>query len=169
MTFAICISRGLVGAAMILLVLACLFDWAFRIVPNVIPLSVAALGAALRLVSGNLAAALLVMVAVLLLAAWCWRRGFLGGADVKLFGAGVLLGPPACAFEFVLMSCLSGGVLALVYLAIGRLAGPPAPPPAPRRFVSRLLRIERRRLRRRGPLPYATAIAAGAILVQVRL
>ena len=154
-----------VGAA--LLLLSCLYDWALRIVPNFIPLAIAVSGAVLRALSGNLATGLLAAAIVFFLAAVCWRRGWLGGADVKLLGAGTLLAPPASACGFVLATCLSGGVLALVYLLLGRLVAPPGPRAASASLLQRIVRVERRRLQRRGPLPYATAIAFGACAAMI--
>ena len=151
----------------LLLLFACLYDWALRIVPNVIPLGIAFSGAVLRALSGNLATGLLAAAIVFFLAALCWRRGWLGGADVKLLGAGTLLPPPASACGFVLATCLSGGVLALVYLVLGRLVAPPGPRAASASLLQRIARIERRRLQRRGPLPYATAIAFGACAAMI--
>ncbi len=146
----------------VFLLLACVYDWALRVVPNAIPLVVASAGIALRWLSGNLAAGLLAAAIVFVLAALCWRRGWLGGADVKLLGAGALLVAPASACGFALATCLAGGVLAIVYLLLGRLVPPPGPRPTSPSLVRRIIRIEQRRLQRRGPLPYATAIAAGA-------
>ena len=83
---------------------------------------------------------------------------------MKLLAAGALLAPPSAVTTFVLATCLAGGVLALGYAALSRIAPPPSPiRPATR--LRRYLRLEQRRLRRRGPLPYATAIAAGAAFV----
>ena len=135
-----------------------------RLVPNRVPAAIAVLGLALRITDGTVLSGLLAASVVFAVAAFCWRRGWLGGADVKLFGAGALLVPPGAASGFVLVSCLAGGVLAILYATLARFA----PPPASVRPLSRLrryLRVEQRRLQRRGPLPYATAIAAGAIIV----
>ena len=158
------IHAVLLASGLALFALACLQDWAMRMVPNRVPACIALLGLCLRCLDGTLLWGLLAAFIVFAIAVFCWRRGWLGGADVKLFGAGALLVPPAGASGFVLASCLAGGVLALVYAAIGRMVPPPAaqrPPSQLRRY----LRVEQRRLQRRGPLPYATAIAAGATFV----
>lgn len=149
---------------MALFAVACLQDWAMRLVPNRVPAAIACLGVALRLIDGTLLTGLGAAFVVFFVAALCWRRGWLGGADVKLFGAGALLVAPSAALGFVLASCIAGGVLAILYAALGRLV----PPPAATRPLSQLrryLRVEQRRMKRRGPLPYATAIAAGATFV----
>ena len=144
--------------------LACLQDWAMRLVPNRVPAAIAVVGLALRCLDGSLLFGLGAAFIVSFIAMVCWRRGWLGGADVKLFGAGALLVPPGAASGFVLASCLAGGVLAILYAGLARII----PPPAPTRPLSQLrryLRVEQRRLQRRGPLPYATAIAAGATFI----
>lgn len=140
---------------------AALQDMALRVVPNGVPLAIAAVGAALRVMDGSLPAGLVAAVAVFAAAAACWRRGWLGGADVKLFGAGALLAPPGAVLGFVLSACLAGGVLAALYWLVGRLVAPPSSV-CPSNVFARLVRVERRRLRRGGPLPYALAITAGA-------
>jgi prepilin peptidase CpaA len=67
--------------------------------------------------------------------------------------------------NFILASALAGGVLALIYLGL-RAVTPVRPNGVrPQRFLARLIRAERRRVRRGGPLPYASAIALGAICV----
>ncbi len=149
------------AAGMTLFGIAMFRDVMVRLVPNEVPLAIAALGAALRALDGNLLASLAASALVFLAAALCWRRGWLGGADVKLFGAGALLVPPTAAFGFVLSSCLAGGVLAVGYWLLGRVTAPPSIA-RPAGLLRRLIRVERRRLRRGGPLPYAVAIAAGA-------
>lgn len=140
--------------------LAALRDVALRLVPNAVPLAIAAVGTALRVMDGDLLTGLVAGVVVFAAAAACWRRGWLGGADVKLFGAGALLVRPGAAFAFVLTACMAGGVLALLYWLAGRLVALPSAT-RPSNVLARLVRVERRRLRRGGPLPYAVAITAG--------
>ena len=149
---------GLFGAA-------CLQDWAVRLVSNRIPAAIALAGLGLRMLDGSAVAGLLAAFAVFAMAAFCWRQGWLGGADVKLFGAGALLVPPQGVAGFVLLTCVAGGILALGYAALGRLVPPPAAGARPRNRLRRYVRLEQLRLRRRGPLPYATAITAGAICI----
>jgi hypothetical protein len=58
-------------------------------------------------------------------------------------------------------------VVGVIYL-LGRLAGyglAPRPGARPRSLLARIVRVERRRLSRGGPLPYASAIAAGTIFI----
>ena len=88
----------------------------------------------------------------------------MGGGDVKLLGATAILVAPAAAGSFLVAVSLSGGIL-----AIGLPGGPfLLPRPAtrrPRHLLPRVLRVEAWRIRHRGPLPYACAIAAGTIFV----
>jgi prepilin peptidase CpaA len=149
----------------VLLVAAAWRDVATRTIPDGISIALAFFGLGLRATEGSLAlassaatAALLFLGLVLLHA-----RGALGGGDVKLASAIALGLPPLATFDFLLATALSGGVLGLLYLALRHL---PAPVPAP--FATflprRVLAAEHWRIHRRGPLPYAIAIAAGGIL-----
>lgn len=154
----------LLSAGVALFVLACLQDWAMRLVPNRVPAAIAAIGLVCRIVDGTVLVGLLAAFIVFFIAALCWRRGWLGGADVKLLGAGALLVSPGAVFGFVLATCLAGGVLAAFYGVLSYFVPPPAPV-RPLSYLRRYWRLEQRRLQRRGPLPYATAIAAGATFV----
>lgn len=164
----------LATSAVALLLFAALHDLAARTVPNAASGAIAALGLGLRTLAGDLAAALAAALLVFVLAAFCWRRGWLGGGDVKLLGAAALLVAPPRLPALLAAVALAGGGLALVYLALSVLLPAAARPPAsaPRRSGAtiwrRVLRVERRRIRRRGPLPYASAIAAGAMIVLLR-
>ena len=97
------------SAGLALFGVACLQDWALRLVPNRVPLAIAGVGLGLRLADGTALAGLAAGGLVFLLAAFCWRRGWLGGADVKLFAAGATLVAPGSAPAFVLASCIAGG------------------------------------------------------------
>ena len=155
---------ALLSAGLALFGLACLQDWAMRLVPNRVPAAIAVLGLACRAIDGTILIGLLAAIVVFFIAAICWRRGWLGGADVKLFGAGALLVPPNGTLGFVLATCLAGGLLAVLYGVLSHFVPPPAPA-RPVSYLRRYWRLEQRRLQRRGPLPYATAIAAGATFV----
>jgi prepilin peptidase CpaA len=63
----------------------------------------------------------------------------------------------------LLTTALRGGELALFYRAMSYLVTRPAAGPR-RGFLARIAKAERWRLSRRGPLPYATAIAGGSII-----
>jgi len=82
---------------------------------------------------------------------------------VKLLAAAALLPPPAQVPDLVVGVALCGGLLALLVLALRPLV-PRAAGPRPTGLFARAVRAEAWRLRRRGPLPYAVAIAGGALL-----
>lgn len=150
------------GFGLVLLAIAALHDVAARTIPNALPLLLAIDGMILRALNGNIAWGLAASGAVFILAALCWRRGLMGGGDVKLLAAATLLVAPGMSAGLILNVALAGGVLALVYLALRRVV--PAPLPGlPAGLLRRILRVERRRVRAGGPLPYAISIAAGAI------
>jgi len=149
-----------------LLLIACWRDLVSRTIPDAIPLAIAALGLAARasLGWGALLGSLAVSLALFVLLLACAMRGVLGGGDVKLAAAVTLGLPPALAWDFLFATVLAGGLLGALYLA--------GPGFAPRLAVARgaawparLAAVEAWRLRRRGPLPYALAIAAGACRV----
>lgn len=162
------ITTGLTAGGMALLLAAGAEDFATRLVSNRLSLALALCGVGLRWREGALWIGLLAALAVFLAGAFCWRRGWLGGGDVKLLGAAALFVAPARIPALLLATSLAGGVLALLYLALAAL--PPAAPARPRAawLPARLLRIERWRIRRHGPLPYASAIAAGAVFTLFR-
>jgi prepilin peptidase CpaA len=124
------------------------------------------IGVTLRLIDGTLLPGLAVSAAVFALSALCWRCGWLGGGDAKLLAACALLVPPVQVPQLVLATALAGGVLACLYLALGRMttlwsvsvhAG------RSRTLVIRICCAEWWRARRRGPLPYGCAIAVAAM------
>jgi prepilin peptidase CpaA len=103
------------------------------------------------------AATALLLFIVLLIA---FSRGLLGGGDVKLMTALAIALPPLDSYYFTVATAVAGGVLAVATLVLSRLL--PAPHTARRRAVlGRVAAIESWRIRRRGPLPYGVAIAAG--------
>lgn len=150
-----------------LLAVAAAADIALRIIPDTVPLCIAALGLSERAMAGDLARSLAAALAVFALASFAWRRGWLGGGDVKLLAACALLVPPASVPALVEYTALSGGGLAAVYLAARRLPPVAAAAQAPVRpaLAARVWRIERWRALRGGSLPYGCAIAAGALII----
>ena len=164
-------STVLFAAAMALL-FAAAHDVAVRTVPNLVSLIVALFGLGLNALDGQLPAALIRGALVFAVAWYCWRRGWLGGGDVKLLSACVLLVPPGSVPELLLGTATAGGLLALFYLALAQLL-----PGGGRRYradfdgsvrrrslLHRVWRAERRRIQRRLSLPYSCAIAAGVLL-----
>jgi len=162
------VAGMLLGLAVLLLVLASLRDIATRIVPNGIPLALAAVGIADSALHGRLALGLIAGVLVFGFAFLCWRMRWIGGADVKLLGAAALLVPPTAVASLVLATAVAGGLLGLLYLLARRLiAAPPSRGAAARHasLLARVWRAERWRLHRGCPLPYACAIACGTLLM----
>jgi prepilin peptidase CpaA len=150
------------AAGLILLTAAGLHDCAVRTVPNLICALLLLCGIALRLIAGDAGHGLLAGSIVFAVCALVWRFGWLGGGDVKLLTAAAVFEPPYLVPEMVLYTSLAGGVLAILYLIAGKLV--PRPPASrPNGMLGRIARCELWRLRRRGPLPYAAAIAAGGI------
>ena len=145
----------------LLLLAAALHDVMARTVPNGLAGALAAVGLGAQLAGGTALLGVPVALAVFVAAALAWRRGLMGGGDVKLLGAAALLVPPMLVPTLLVAMALSGGVLGLFYLVARRRMPRPsgARPPG---LLPRAWRIERWRLRRGGPLPYAVAIASGA-------
>jgi len=156
--------QALAGVSAALLTIAALHDTATRTIPNWVPILLAVLGIGIRILDGQVlpgtAAAGLLFAACVL----AWRLGWLGGGDAKLAPAFALVLPPGQVASFVLVTALAGGVLALAYLLLCRIV--PRPAPGRRRgLLPRCLKAEAWRISRRGPLPYAVAIAAGGLFV----
>ena len=153
-----------------LLLFAAWRDVATRLIPNAVPLCIVLLGLALRAPAGPAAMLLSALVASLLFAVLLSLAmgGLLGGGDVKLAAAIAIGLPPAATWEFIFATTMVGGLLGLAYLARPRLAWATRPIGAPD-LIGRVLAVEGRRLSRGGPLPYAVAIAVGAILVLATL
>jgi prepilin peptidase CpaA len=147
-----------------LVIAASLHDLGARTVPNWLSLALAGTGAAASIVGGHLVTSCLMAAVVLTAGSLCWRRGWLGGGDVKLLAAAALGMSPALVPSFVAAVAIAGGGLAVLYLALRRLVPRPAGA-RPRRVLARALRAERWRIRKGGPLPYACAIASGFLFV----
>ena len=162
-------ADALLAAGFLLLIAASVRDFATRIVPNFIPLALAFVAVAFSAVDGRLFWGLLSGIVVFVLAFLCWRMRWIGGADVKMLAAAAMLMPPAATANFVLDTAVAGGLLGLLYLLARRLI--PAPRPGIGRsshqasLFARVLRAERWRIHRGGPLPYACAIALGALFI----
>ena len=157
-------------AAAGLLLFAALHDIVARTVPNGISVWLAMVGLGARVVDNNLLIGATVAAVVFVIAACCWRRGWLGGADVKLMGSATLAVPGGHALTFIVAMSLAGSILAILYLAAGWVArrlGQPdrAIVAKPAALLPRFIRVELWRLRRGGPLPYACAIAAGFLFI----
>ena len=158
------LTSGLVLCSAAMLLIASLHDLVARTVPNWLAAVLAVLGIGLRALSGSLLAGTCAGVVVFVLAAICWRRGWMGGGDVKLLAASAIVVPPSLVLSFIAAVSMSGGVLAILYLIAGRLVTRPRAG-RPRSLLARALRVERWRIHRGGPLPYACAIAAGGLFI----
>ncbi|MGG5817315.1 A24 family peptidase [Falsiroseomonas sp. HW251] len=156
-------------AAIALLGFAAWRDVATRTIPDGVSIALAGIGLVARALHGLEAAAWSLGAALLLglLLALLHARGWLGGGDVKLATALAVGLDPLDTWAMVVATALAGGALALVYLILQRLL--PAPRGSIRRdnrsLPARLLSAEAWRIRRRGPLPYGVAIAAGGTLI----
>lgn len=155
-----------VSLALALLLAAALHDIAFRTLPDGVSLALLLCGTALRIEAGEMRGALVALGLVLALALLLWRAGWFGGGDAKLLPAASLLVPPLAVPELLLCIALLGGLLALPFLALRRRGRQPVPPlDRSATLTGRVVRAERWRLRRGGPLPYGVAIAAGTMLL----
>jgi prepilin peptidase CpaA len=163
------LSYGLTLASVAILLAAAMHDVVARTVPNWMAITLAVLGIASRILhdrilNGSILIGFGAAAAVFVLAAICWRRGWLGGGDVKLLGAAALVLPPGDVPGFLSAVALAGAALALIYLVARRITTAPTPQ-RPDNLIARALRVERWRIHRGGPLPYAFAIAAGFLFV----
>ncbi len=151
----------------VLLAGAALHDVALRTIPNAVSIGIGLISLTLRLQDGWILTSLLAATAVFALAILCWRRGWLGGGDVKLLAATTLIVPPLQVGSLLVLVAQCGGVLALIYLVLSRVVRV-APAGQPSGVLRRLLRAERWRICRGAPLPYAFAIAAGGITLLIK-
>lgn len=150
-----------------ILLVAAVHDIGTRTIPNWVPLCIAALGAVVRMHQHDLLTGFIVGGSIFLAAAFIWRRGWMGGGDVKLLGACALLVAPRHVYDFVTLVAFFGGGLALIYLLMARVI--PAPRrPLPHTLFLRLLRAEQWRISRRSALPYGVAIVAGGVTTLLR-
>lgn len=153
-------------AASALLLCAAWCDLATRTIPDEISVALAVLGVAARAPEGPGALAASLGVAVALLAACLpfHARGAFGGGDIKLVTALAVGFSPITTLDFLLVTTVAGGALGLLYLSLRWLPRPSPLLPRPAAWPPRrILALERRRVSRRAPLPYAVAIAAAGI------
>jgi prepilin peptidase CpaA len=146
--------------------MASLHDIATRTIPNGLAMALATVGIAIGVLNGNLLGSFLAAFSVFFLSALCWRYGWIGGGDVKLLGAATLAVPPGSVLTFVAAMAISGGLLAILYLAVRPFVRAPTSV-CVHGLIARVVRIERWRISRGRSLPYACAIAAGYLFATV--
>ncbi|HEV7265135.1 MAG TPA: A24 family peptidase [Falsiroseomonas sp.] len=147
-----------------ILAIAAWCDLATRTIPDRLSVALLALGLGSRLLEGPAAAAASAAVALLVGLGFLvlHARGVIGGGDVKLIAALAAGTAPAAVPSLLFAIGIAGGVLAIAYLAMSRLM--PKLPLRPHAALPlRISALEAHRIARRGPMPYALAIAAGAV------
>lgn len=153
-----------------LLVFAAARDIATRLIPDSVSIAIAVAGFASRALVGWPEAGLSLLVGIVIFALLLplAARGWLGGGDVKLMSAFAVGLAPADAWSFLVATVFAGGLLGVAYI-VGRHVVPQPRLAGQAGLLRRVMAIEAWRLRRRGPLPYAVAIAVGGILVLTSL
>jgi prepilin peptidase CpaA len=154
------IVTAMTTASCVVLLLAACHDVIARTVPNWMSVVLAGFGLVVGFINQRLLFSVAFGVVVFAAAAFCWRRGWMGGADVKLLGAIAIVLPPPQVATFAVAMSIAGGVHAAIYLAARRVVTPPHRP-RPHSLLLRGLRAEQWRISHGGPLPYACAIAFG--------
>ena len=156
----------LIIPASALLVYAAFRDLTARCVPNWLSVAVFSFGVVIRSIDHSLRAGLLVSAITFAVLFALWNLKALGGGDVKLWAATVMLVTPNLSPEvnFILAVVLSGGALAMIYLIL-RFVLPPIHYQKSTSLVWRILIAEGWRINRGGSLPYALAIAGGALVM----
>ena len=152
----------LVGGAALVLCSVAFWDIVLRTVSD---RSTAALGVAgiiLRLLDGTLLIAGAIALTAFAAAWLIWSRGWLGGGDVKLLPATMVLVPPPLQLTELAVMGYVGGAIGLLYLLVRQFLRPNLHA-RPTRLLHRIVRVEIWRLARGGGIPYAVAIAAGAL------
>jgi len=138
-------------------------DVATRLIKNEICLALALLGIVGQLAEPmQLVESLIVAAILFLLLLVIYARGWMGGGDVKLMVALAVGLPLTGVVQFLAVTALAGGVLALVHLMMRQLPHPRLAP-AGSSFARRVYAVERWRQLRHAPLPYGVAIACGGI------
>lgn len=152
--------------AVALLCFAAARDIATRLIPDGVSIAIVVAGFASRAMLGwtdaglSLAIGILLFILLLPLA----MRGWLGGGDVKLISAMAVGLAPNDTWLFIVATVFAGGVLGLAYI-LGRNLVPELRLAGGETLFRRVLVVEAWRMRRRGPLPYAVAIATGGLIV----
>jgi prepilin peptidase CpaA len=161
-------STALLGLVLGACILAAASDAVSRRIPNLIPLVILIAVVIERAHQGwgPLGSGLGAMAIVLILGTFAHAHGWFGGGDVKLAAAvAAAFGLPAC-FAFLLLTGACGGVVALVTLvATRRLTAREALVTLDVLVRSRIVTLPDKK----ATVPYAIAIAFGALLTTVSL
>jgi prepilin peptidase CpaA len=145
-----------------LMLLAAIEDLRRLVIPNALTLSLCMLWPLYALTASTLwsaAGALGCAVAVFLVGALLFSRGYIGGGDVKLLAAAVLWAGPGRTVPVLFLTGALGGMLALFLLI---------PPAAHLATLARVKLGPGEATVKSGmatPVPYGIAIAAAALLV----
>lgn len=149
-----------------LLIFAAARDIATRLIPDGVSIGIAVAGLASRLMVGWTDAGISLAIGAALFAALLTlaMRGWFGGGDVKLISAMAVGLSPSETWLFIVATVFAGGALGVAYI-IGRYLVPETRVVAGGTLLRRVMAVEAWRVRRRGPLPYAVAIATGGLFV----
>ncbi len=153
-------------AIFVLLAIAAWRDIATRTIPDAISMLVAITGMVARTLQGPqaLAASTGIATLIFVLLLFAYARGLVGGGDVKIIAALALGLSPLDSYRLVIATAIAGGLLAMVYLLLSRWA-PDYARARRTSLLGRIINAESWRIRRRVPLPYGVAIAAGGAFV----
>ncbi len=157
------ISKIAIYIEIILLLYVAFIDIAVRLIYNQISFSIFILGVIHQLLDISYVLESVIMSSLLfVMLIFIYIRGWIGGGDVKLLTAVSIGMPSSLLIQFLTMTALSGGILAIIHLFLRHL---PAPELVSRRasLLNRIYIIERWRHTRKAPLPYGAAIACGSI------
>jgi prepilin peptidase CpaA len=161
-------STALLGIVLGACTLAAASDAVSRRIPNLIPLAILTAIVFERAHQGwgSLANAFGAMAIVLVIGTFAHARGWFGGGDVKLVAVvSAAFGMPAC-FAFLFLTGACGGVVALVTLYLTRRM-------TAREALVAIDVLVRTRVvtlaHKRATVPYAIAIAFGALLTTLSL
>lgn len=149
----------------LILGVAAWFDIATRMIPDRCSVALLLVGITERLAFGPVAVVTSICCAIVLSFFFLFlhARGMIGGGDVKLIVALAAGTAPLALWDLIFAIVMAGGALSVLYFVLYRVAPRPAlRPHAP--LPMRVVIVETNRIARRGPLPYAVAIAVGAII-----
>jgi prepilin peptidase CpaA len=152
------------GFQVLLLLCVIVSDVVTRLIPNRICLAIATVGIARHLlIDPQLFAQSIAIAAILfLLLLLLFHCRWIGGGDVKLLGALAIGLSITQLIQLMMITALSGGLLALVHLMLRHLPRPHRAPSGSS-LLRRIYVAERWRNIRHAPLPYGVAIAFGGI------